>query len=113
MRNYFFFQNNAVYALNKTWHRSHLVCYKCGCAIGDECRPFVDGKTPTDTNVMTICLDCHMIENHGKCFVCDQPLFETCIEFDCKKFHKLCFNCERCKAPFEGRFLERFQKKWY
>uniref|UniRef100_A0AC34QZG8 LIM zinc-binding domain-containing protein n=1 Tax=Panagrolaimus sp. JU765 TaxID=591449 RepID=A0AC34QZG8_9BILA len=105
--------DNAVYALDKTWHRSHLVCYKCGCPIGDECRPFIGTKTPTGTDVMAICLDCHIIENHPKCSSCNQPLFESHLEFDGKKLHKTCFICERCKAPFEEGKYCVFQGKPY
>uniref|UniRef100_A0A914QEZ7 LIM zinc-binding domain-containing protein n=1 Tax=Panagrolaimus davidi TaxID=227884 RepID=A0A914QEZ7_9BILA len=94
--------NNAIFAMDEVWHRSHLVCFKCSANIGDEYRPFI---TSGLKDKHPLCLDCHMEAEHQTCSACNLPLFETCIEFDEKRMHQNCFVCEKCKAPFEGNIL--------
>ena len=41
-----------------------------------------------------------------KCNACGKVLEGRCVSVDGKAYHATCFNCEKCKKPLLGGFVE-------
>lgn len=88
-----------IEALDRLWHREHFTCVKCAAPLGTANMDFRPFGPYGDS---AVCLECYMDTYHPKCASCEQPLRETCVEAQGKRWHQSCFKCRRCTSPIGG-----------
>ncbi|EKE37327.1 hypothetical protein ENUP19_0089G0019 [Entamoeba nuttalli] len=78
------------------FHPGCFTCAECGCNLLEE-----EDYCEDDGEVF--CSDCYKNLCGPRCYYCKQPIEDTAIEFNNRKYHPNHFGCFVCKAALKGK----------